>query len=208
MKFDSISKRTAFALGISFLAHFLFLVFLFQEGRVIQVPLSSDQINTRMGFAPAPKSSVSKKTLPKPKTRQSERAKVSKTQAPAKQAGEMSGPQEGQAKESGGSPRALDPDTLEKYINQVVRKIDRKKYYPRLAKENGEEGTVRIKITLGKTGNLLGYQVLQGTAYSRLKRATQQTVQAAAPFPPLPAGYGKSKLSIEVPVRFRLARSP
>ncbi len=95
---------------------------------------------------------------------------------------------------------------MERYVHNVLKKIDAKKRYPRLSKENGEEGVVSILLTIDTTGNLVGYRIAKSGPFERLTEATIQTVQAASPFPPLPSSYGQSKLIIEVPLRFYLAQ--
>lgn len=207
MKLDSISKRTLLALGVSLLIHSLLLGWLIRDEKILVVPLNADQISTRMGFSPTKSSLGSEKIPVKPKALPTKKNPVaSRKETPPGKPGTQASTS-GKGPQVGGASQAVDPSALERYINGVVRKIDRHKFYPRLAKQNGEEGTIRVKITLGKMGNLLGYQVLPGNPYPRLERATQQTVRAAAPFEPLPAAYPKSQITIEVPVRFRLAQN-
>ncbi len=95
---------------------------------------------------------------------------------------------------------------MERYVHNVLKKIDAKKRYPRLSKENGEEGVVSILLTIDTTGNLIGYKIAKSGPFERLTEATIQTVQAASPFPPLPSSYAQAKLVIEVPLRFYLAQ--
>ncbi len=94
---------------------------------------------------------------------------------------------------------------LQKYVRELTRRIDLKKRYPRISQDNLEEDTVPVKLIVDSSGQLVDYQILKQSEFNRLNEATLATVKAAAPFPPLPASYEKSRLIIEVPVRFRIA---
>lgn len=228
---DNTRKRTWIAIGIALALHLAWVWWFPSPERVIEVPLDSAQISTRMGFAPKtqpkskptpkPKPKVVQKTEPKKVKVKRQVKKLITTSKPQKVA--VPKPQEAPVKqelatkpapsattkpkqEAGGAPKKVDPNDLRKYINKVARKIDRKKRYPRLAKENGEEGVVMIKMTLDRNGTLIAYRLSRKAPSERLNQATLSTVQSAAPFPPLPSSYPNSKITIEVPLRFRLAR--
>jgi TonB family protein len=94
--------------------------------------------------------------------------------------------------------------SLSRYFQQVLARIEQKKQYPRLAQQNGEEGIVLVDLHIGRSGQLLGYQLRDSDSSQRLIQATLHTVEAAAPFPPLPEQYPKESLTLQVPVRYQL----
>lgn len=226
---DNTRKRTWIAIGIALALHLAWVLWFPSPERVVEVPLDAAQISTRMGFAPktqpkvkpAPKPKVVQKTQPKKvkvnrqvkkriTTPKPQAVAVPKSQeAPVRQ--EVAAKPDPSAttkpkQQAGGAPKKINPNDMRKYINKVVRRIDRKKRYPRLAKENGEEGVVMVKMTLDRNGTLVAYRLSRRAPSERLNQATLSTVQSAAPFPPLPNSYPNSNITIEVPVRFRLAR--
>jgi protein TonB len=223
---DVIQKRTLLTLAIALALHLLFFFWVQNQERTLEVPITAERISTQIGLAetpqpqtpPTPRAKpkptrklVTQKSPPVPKkaltTQASQELAVPKPEkmtppVPAAtpiQAAKTEMPQRG-----GASEKAVQTD-IQKYINGVVRRIDRKKRYPRMAKEKGEQGTVRVKMTLGREGQLLHYRVVQKPPFERLSQATLASIQAATPFPPLPKTYPRSKITIEVPVRFRLA---
>jgi TonB family protein len=110
----------------------------------------------------------------------------------------------GKGGENGGNGGKIEGE-LQKYIREMVRRVDAKKRYPRISQENGEEGIVPVKLIVGSSGEVLDFQVLKNSEFSRLNEATRQTIKEASPFPPLPSGYDKPRLVVEIPVRFRIA---
>lgn len=109
----------------------------------------------------------------------------------------------GKGGESGGGGKI--EGELQKYIREIVRRVDSKKRYPRVSQENREEDTIPVKLVVGSEGQVLDFQVLKKSEYDRLNAATLQTIKEASPFPPLPSGYDKPRLTVEIPVRFRIA---
>ena len=93
---------------------------------------------------------------------------------------------------------------LSRYVHQVLTQIERKKQYPKLSQENGEEGIVLVDLRIGRSGQLLGYDFRQGHAHPRLVAATKNSIEAAAPFPPLPEYLAQETLNLQVPVRYQL----
>jgi protein TonB len=93
---------------------------------------------------------------------------------------------------------------LSQYIGQVLAKIERKKLYPRLSQQNGEEGVVLVDLRIGRSGQLLSYDLRKAPPRPRLIEATRSAIQAAAPFPSLPENYAQESLNLQVPVRYQL----
>lgn len=110
----------------------------------------------------------------------------------------------GKGGESGGDGGKVEGE-LQKYIREMVRKVDSKKRYPRVSQENGEEGTIPVKLIVGSSGQVLDFQVMRKSEYDRLNAATLQTIKEAGPFPPLPSSYDKPRLTVEIPVKFKIA---
>lgn len=223
---EIIQKRTLLTLGFAFVLHLLLLFWVQNQEVILEVPITAEIISTQIGLAETPRPS----TPPAPQTKPEPTRKVVKQKSPpipkkimtSQVPKELAVPKPEKIappvpaaapvqaampkvqQRGGASEKAVQTD-IRKYINQVVRRIDRKKRYPRMAKENGEQGTVRVKMTLGREGQLLHYRVVQKPPFERLSQATLASIQAATPFPPLPKTYPRSKITIEVPVRFRLA---
>jgi TonB family protein len=89
------------------------------------------------------------------------------------------------------------------YLRRLTARIRQYRQYPYLARRQGLEGTVCLRIQLGARGQLMALRVTCGGASAPLVEAAKTAVIEAAPFEPLPADLGTS-LAVEVPIVFRL----
>ncbi|MBM3352948.1 MAG: energy transducer TonB [Betaproteobacteria bacterium] len=78
------------------------------------------------------------------------------------------------------------------------------KTYPRIAQENGWEGRVELRITVGAGGAISALTVKRGTGYAVLDQHALDMLRRAQPRTPLPAGLRGREFTIEVPVVFGL----
>ena len=100
-------------------------------------------------------------------------------------------------KESGDS-KAVQKER-EDYLKLVLREIERNKFYPLIARRMGIEGRVKLKIVIGKGGELLSVLVLLSDS-SVLKRAAVKTLKRCH-FPPPPGGKFETELTIRYKLR-------
>jgi len=99
-------------------------------------------------------------------------------------------------KESGDSKAAQ--KEREDYLKLVLQEIEKNKFYPLIARRMGIEGRVKLKIVIGKGGELLSVSVLSSDS-SVLKRTAVKTLKKCH-FPPPPGG----KFETELTIRYRL----
>jgi protein TonB len=90
------------------------------------------------------------------------------------------------------------------YTPLVVRKIYQNISYPNRAVSKNQQGTVRVAIMIGRSGELLNVQTTQGSDYSSLDRAALKAVEKSAPFPTLPEQITASSFELSIPITFRL----
>ncbi len=90
-----------------------------------------------------------------------------------------------------------------KYISMLIAEIERRKFYPPIARRMGIEGVVRVKITLDRKGKLKEVKVTSSSGSKILDRATVKLMKRCH-FPPLPPEYGKEEFSVEIPIRYTL----
>jgi TonB family protein len=65
----------------------------------------------------------------------------------------------------------------------IVTAIERTKSYPRLARERGMEGVVRLRFKLNAAGDVETMEVLKSSGYEILDSASIRAVYRAVPFP-------------------------
>jgi protein TonB len=90
-----------------------------------------------------------------------------------------------------------------KYISMLVAEIERRKFYPPIARRMGIEGVVRVKITLDREGKLKEVKVTSSSGSKILDRATVKLMKRCH-FPPIPPEYDKEEFSVEIPIRYTL----
>lgn len=101
------------------------------------------------------------------------------------------------------APSAAKAGLLATYSRTLVDRLDRHKVYPPLSQRRGEEATITVRLTLSEDGQLIGVVPL-GNGPGRLVEASLAAVQAAAPFPPLPAALGMRQAVFTLPIVYRL----
>jgi len=91
-----------------------------------------------------------------------------------------------------------------RYINQVVRHATKFQKYPTSAARRGQQGSVRLSITVDRSGYVVGVQTIEESRYRSLNKEALSLVKKASPFPEVPAGVGGDTYTFSLPVIFRL----
>ena len=87
----------------------------------------------------------------------------------------------------------------EDYLKLVLQEIEKNKFYPLIARRMGIEGRVRLKVVIGKGGELLSVSVLSSDS-SVLEKAAVKTLKRCH-FPPPPGGKFETELTIRYKLR-------
>ena len=90
------------------------------------------------------------------------------------------------------------------YTPLVVQRIYKNISYPSRAVSKNQEGTVRVALQIGRSGELQTVLTTQQSQYSSLNRAALKAVQKAAPFPELPEAITADSFELSIPITFRL----
>lgn len=120
----------------------------------------------------------------------------------AKEDLEIKGPPSGAANTSENLAGGGRADALSLYLEEVRKKIDFHKVYPKASQLLKEEGLVKIQIRLSKQGEIKSMELIAPSPYERLNKAALLALNRAAPFAPSPQGIAEDPLIIEVPIRF------
>lgn len=90
------------------------------------------------------------------------------------------------------------------YLAGVKKKIMRLWSYPAGAYKNSEEGEVVLRMSVDADGSLAAIELVASSGSEHLDSGTIGTVQAAAPFEPLPSLYNLSRLHIVASFHYRM----
>jgi len=94
---------------------------------------------------------------------------------------------------------------ISSYIAAIYERISRAKYYPEISRRLGQQGEVEVSFAVGREGGLEGEMYLaRPSAYERLNRAAQRSVERSGPFPPLPVCIRSDHLPLKVRIVFQL----
>ncbi|GAB6077091.1 TonB family protein [Desulfurobacterium crinifex] len=91
----------------------------------------------------------------------------------------------------------------ESYVSLIIREIERKKFYPPLARRLGVEGKVVVRIVVDRGGKLKEVSVVKSSGNKILDRAALKLIKKCD-FPPLPPEYQKETFDVEIPIRYEL----
>ncbi|QPJ64134.1 MAG: energy transducer TonB [Candidatus Nitrohelix vancouverensis] len=104
------------------------------------------------------------------------------------------------------APAMQGGNALDGYAQGIKQKIESEKKYPPRAKRLGNEGTVVIRFTILKNGNITDIEMVSGSKYKSINEAALKAVRKAAPFPHLPDEIGRDSLKLVLPFNFELTR--
>ena len=90
------------------------------------------------------------------------------------------------------------------YHSSLLRHTFRYIRYPKRAQERGQEGSVRLDVTIDSNGQVTDVQTLQDSRYSSLNRAAVEAVKRAGPYPAAPPQLAKDNFHFTIPITFRL----
>lgn len=90
------------------------------------------------------------------------------------------------------------------YFAELSAKLARHKRYPSKARRLNEEGTVVLFIVVNRDGTVSESYITQSSGYPKLDDAVLKMLRKASPLPAFPDEMKQSKLSINIPIDFKL----
>lgn len=87
----------------------------------------------------------------------------------------------------------------------ILRRVEELKRYPAAARIERAEGKVVVKAVINEDGSVGEIEVVQSSGFPSLDKAAMETIKQAAPFH-LPHPLGRPRLTIKIPISYRLDR--
>jgi protein TonB len=112
------------------------------------------------------------------------------------------GPNKAKAGAGGKTAEARGTASLSTYQSRLVAHLRRYRTYPSAARSKRLQGTAVVSFTIDKVGRVVGTSLAKGTGHQILDREALAMVRRASPFPAMPAGIGKARLTVRAPIRF------
>ncbi|MCW8126432.1 TonB family protein [Microbulbifer halophilus] len=91
------------------------------------------------------------------------------------------------------------------YHSQLLRHTYGHIRYPQRAQERGQEGSVRLNVTIDQRGEVRDVQTVQDSRYATLNRAARKAVEDASPFPTAPSQLIEDEFRFTLPITFQLS---
>lgn len=128
--------------------------------------------------------------------------------APSKPAPERTTPPREEIEEEEEEEAPLTADLIlarQLYHSQLLRHTYSHIRYPQRAQERGQEGSVRLNVTIDQRGRVQDIQTVQDSRYASLNRAAREAVKDASPFPTAPQQLVEDDFRFTLPITFRLS---
>jgi protein TonB len=156
---------------------------------------------------PPPKPKEPPKEPPKPRPKpQPQRASAPSNADSAGQTappGAGGGPGTGQGGVGGGSGKG-NPNAFAAYKTKVQRKLERSKKYPPSARNAKMEGTVTVRFTINRAGQVVQSQMVKSSGFPILDDEVMALLRRVNPFPEFPKEMTDSSITLTAPIRFSL----
>ncbi|WP_323799789.1 energy transducer TonB [Parasphingorhabdus sp.] len=103
---------------------------------------------------------------------------------------------------AGNSPKAKKEQA--NYYAMVSAHLNQRKKYPTEARKAREQGVVKVRFTVDRTGNISNVSITGSSGHAILDQATLALMQRVAPLPAMPASMAQDKVTISLPIDYSL----
>ncbi|MGF1606274.1 MAG: TonB family protein [Rhodothalassiaceae bacterium] len=107
----------------------------------------------------------------------------------------------------GAALAALTPafgNDLQKWRKDVVKTVVSNRIYPDSAISRGIEGVAKVRISIDRSGNITGFEVMQPTGQEILDREIPKFIDRINPLPAPPDALPDDKLTFVFPLVWKL----
>ena len=105
----------------------------------------------------------------------------------------------------GQGPGSGSGSALQGYLREIRRLLEKHKDYPWMARRRQIQGVTVLVFTIAAGGEIESYRVSRSSGQDLLDEAAKETIRKVGHFPPFPADLNRQKLTIEIPLAFRLS---
>lgn len=95
-------------------------------------------------------------------------------------------------------------NVFEGYLALIRTLLEEYKEYPLWAQRNNREGTVGLHFVICRDGKVEDLRIVKSSGFSLLDEAAERTVRRISKFPSIPNELAMNRLSLDVPLVFKL----
>ncbi|WP_394700071.1 TonB family protein [uncultured Parasphingorhabdus sp.] len=103
---------------------------------------------------------------------------------------------------AGNSPKARKERA--NYYAMVSAHLNQRKQYPTEARKARQQGVVKVRFTVDRTGNISNVSITGSSGHDILDQATLALMQRVAPLPAMPESMQRDKVTISLPIDYSL----
>ena len=123
--------------------------------------------------------------------------------APARaEAPPTAAPSAAPSRSAGNSPKAKKERA--NYYAMVSAHLNQRKKYPTEARKAREQGVVKVRFTVDRSGNISNVSITGSSGHVILDQATLALMQRVAPLPAMPASMERDTVTISLPIDYSL----
>ena len=90
------------------------------------------------------------------------------------------------------------------YYAMVSAHLNQRKKYPTEARKAREQGVVKVRFTVDRSGNISNVSITGSSGHAILDQATLALMQRVAPLPTMPDSMAQNKVTISLPIDYSL----
>ena len=105
----------------------------------------------------------------------------------------------------GGMGGAHGMTDIAEWQDATVRALVAKQRYPRTALDASAEGTVKVRLAVAPSGDVMGYEIVESSGYAVLDASVLDLLARVSPLPALPVQ--EQGVSVVVPLTYKLDRA-
>jgi periplasmic protein TonB len=175
-------------------------------------PIDSVADNSQADTAPAPEEMVEQKPAPT-EIKQHNEVKVEQPPPPDTTTADIAPPEEKKVEEIAPAPAPITTAPTQRvtshgqaeWLASFVKRLQQCKRYPPGAQARGEEGVVRLALSIDRDGHVLARRIVTSSGHTDLDNGVLALVECVQqPLQPFPAGMAQPRLDLTVPIRFSL----
>jgi TonB family protein len=99
---------------------------------------------------------------------------------------------------------AADLLTRQLYVSKLTRWTSSYISYPKTSLRRGEEGSIRVTVTINRKGDVLDAQITDESQHTQLNKEAIKAIKKAAPYPALPDVIAGETFVFTMPIVFAL----
>ena len=95
-------------------------------------------------------------------------------------------------------------NVLSAFESKLIAHLERYKHYPQSARTRHQQGVVRMRFTMDRSGRVLSARIAQSSGVPALDDEVLAMIERAAPLPAFPPEIAQAQLDLLLPISFSL----